>query len=104
MYKFNSKKYITNGINNSIPYIVQLLLWEAIDKLKESETQLDYLQIFNITTLNIDKEKVLKIEHKQEQPYYSHTYVIKSIEESINAKIFIIDSIDYITMLLSDEY
>ncbi len=104
MYKFNSKKYITNGIKDSIPFIVQLSLWEAIDKLKETNVKLDYLQIFNLTTIFIDNKKVLKIEHMQEQPPYSQVYLLKNIEESINVKIFVIDSIDYITMLLSNEY
>lgn len=104
MYKFNGSKYITKGIESKISLRVQIALWQAIDKLKQSEIALDYLQVFNIITVNIGKEKVLKIEHKQEQPAYCQTYVLENISDDVDAKIFVIDDVDYVTMLLAEEY
>jgi len=44
------------------------------------------------------------IEHSAEQPEYQMQYILTQIEKPVNAKIYCIDSEEYCTMLLAEEY
>ncbi len=44
-----------------------------------------------------------RIEHAQEQPEYQHVVVIPG-EQPVDAKVYIIEDPDHITMLLAEEY
>lgn len=59
----------------------------------------DYLQVFKLSV----EDGKQRIVHSQEQPEYSHTYLVDS-DEAIAVSIFIIDDGDHSTMLLSSEY
>lgn len=59
----------------------------------------DYLQIFH---LSCDGDHQ-RIEHAQEQPEYQHVVVIPG-EQPVDAKVYIIEDPDHVTMLLADEY
>ena len=104
-YKFNSKKYLTRGIDNSVAIPLQLFLWEVIYDLSLSEIELDYLQIFTITTT----KSMINIEHQQEEPIaFKKDY--KLFDEDLmqmdikDTKIYVIDNVDYSIMLLASEY
>ena len=96
-----NKRYVSRQANEIVPIEIQILIWNMIDNLN-SKIELDYLQIFRIK----EKEDRVIIEHEQEVPPYKEQYEIKgnniSIEHDI--KIYVIDSTDYSTMILAEEY
>lgn len=93
---FNNQRYITRGIDTEIPLWLQVFIWECIDRLPEER---DYFQVFRLENLN----GIQKITHFSEQPEYRMEYLIPT-DNPITAKVYIIDSDDYSTMLLASEY
>ena len=61
-------RYITRGINESIPLDLQILLWHMVEKKITSLIQITY------TFLNYKKMRIYSITHKQEQPAYKLEY------------------------------
>ena len=100
---FTGDRYLTRGVQNSIPIELQLFMWETIDRMPEPK---DYLQVFDLKIEN----GLQVIHHHQERPEYKMTYVLAEIQKPIAAKVFVID--DYYadedkhiaTMLLAEEY
>lgn len=92
---FNNKRYLTKGVNERIPMLVQLALWKLVDEIPDKKR--DYLQVFKLKWHN----GTLKIEHSQEIPHFSktHTYITETAE-----KVYIIDCEEYSIMLLAEEY
>ena len=97
MFEPEKKRYLTRGVDNEIPLEIQLFLWNAIDHMPEPK---DYLQVFRLS--NVDGLQV--IEHSAEQPEYKMQYILTQIEKPVTAKIYCIDSEEYCTMLLAEEY
>lgn len=93
---FNNQRYLTKGVQAEIPLELQLFMWECIDKLPEER---DYFQVFRLENYN----GIQKITHFSEQPEYRKEYLIPA-ENPITAKVYIIDSDEYSTMLLAEEY
>ncbi|MGC9617944.1 DUF960 family protein [Staphylococcus epidermidis] len=99
-------RYITRGINESIPLDLQILLWHMVEKKITSLIQITY------TFLNYKKdENILSITHEQEQPTYKLEYHYTNYEKNQNAlpkKVYVIreDDVDafYYVMLLPEEY
>lgn len=100
---FDKDRYMTIGIKNELPMDIQLFIWECIDKLKEKETELDYLQVFELKKARVDDIFFQLVEHRQEVPEYKKEYRIFP-KEMVNAKIFVIDDETHSTMLLAEEY
>lgn len=92
-------RYISRGINENIDLQLQVLLWSLIDEL---QIEKDYLQIFNLSR----EGDVIIIEHSQEIPEYKLSIRISAKDFSFqgNAKIYAIDSEEYSTLLLAEEY
>ena len=90
-------RYITCGIQTTIPSWLQTLLWYMRDSMEVPER--DYLQIFQLSC-NGDRQR---IEHAQEQPEYKHIVTIPG-EQPVGVKVYIIEDPDHITMLLAEEY
>lgn len=65
--------------------------------------QLDYLQVFRLDTTGEGDSRMLHIRHEQEQPDAKMDYVMPT-EIEINCKVYIIDDIDHVTMLLAEVY
>ena len=102
MFKENNR-YVTRGVNEEIDIRLQLIIWSMIDKLNdEGNVELDYLQVFK---LRKEENKVV-INQSQEVPEYSCTYEIEleDIQIDDGIKIYVIDSVEYSTMLLTSEY
>ena len=97
---FDSKnRYITSGIESSVPLYLIMILWELIDREKQN-TKLDYLQIIRLSKEN-GKQRIV---HEQEQPKpFKKTYVYR-MPETFTGKIYVIDDGDHETMLLAEEY
>lgn len=93
---FNNQRYITRGIDTEISLWLQAFMWECIDKLPEER---DYFQVFQLENLN----GIQRITHSSEQPEYHMEYLIPT-DNPITAKVYIIDSDEYSTMLLASEY
>ncbi len=93
---FNNQRYLTKGVQAEIPLELQLFMWGCIDRLTEER---DYFQVFKLEHLN----GIQKITHFSEQPAYFKEYLIP-IDTPITAKVYIIDSDKYSTMLLAEEY
>lgn len=102
MFKKNNR-YVTRGVNEEIDIRLQLIMWSMVDKLKnERNAELDYLQVFK---LRKEGNKIV-INQNQEVPEYSCTYEIEleDIQIDDGIKIYVIDSVEYSTMLLPSEY
>lgn len=93
---FKNQRYLTRGIEAEIPLELQLFLWDCIDRLPEPR---DYFQVFKLHPVG----EMQGITHSSEQPEYKMEFIIPT-DKPITAKIYIIDSDTYSTMLLSEEY
>ena len=93
---FNNKRYLTRGVADEIPLELQLFIWECVDRMPEPK---DYFQVFELS----NSGSMQRIVHFSEQPEYRMNYFIPT-HKTITAKIYIIDSEEYSTMLLASEY
>lgn len=93
---FRNQRYLSRGINDTIPLELQLFLWACIDQMPEER---DYLQVFDLSPSGT----MQSITHRSEQPEHRKVYLLPS-EKPITEKIYIIDDGDHSTMLLSSEY
>lgn len=93
---FNNHRYLTCGVDAQIPMMIQLFLWDCVDKLPPER---DYLQVFELSAEG-DKQRVV---HHSEQPYHRVEYLISSTDP-ITEKLYIIDDGEHSTMLLASEY
>ena len=93
---FRSSRFMTKGIDEDIPFELQMFIWGCINALPE---ETDYLQVFELSALS----EMQQIIHHAEQPEYRKVYIFPA-ENPITAKIYVIDSVEYTTMLLAEEY
>ena len=105
MILFDNQKYITQGIIESIPDGMIAILFGLIDRLK-SKMEVDYLQVFNISSKKENGLCVYIIKHSQEQPLYNEEIEVATLDDTTieDCKIFVIDDVTHSTMLLADEY
>ena len=93
---FQNPHYLTRGVDAEISLELQLFLWSCIDRLPEER---DHFQVFKLEALG----EMQRISHTSEQPEYHMEYIIPT-EKPITAKLYVIDSEEYSTMLLAEEY
>ena len=91
-----TNRYLTCGVDSTIPLELQLFMWECVDRLPEPK---DYLQVFELKPSG----SMQSITHMSEQPEHRMEYLIPSAA-SITEKLYIIDDGDHSTMLLASEY
>lgn len=96
------KKYMTRGVQECIPFDLVVLMWQMYDRCKEEMNSCDYLHVFQLKMLEGDMLNQ-EIIHQQEVPEYERTYVI-AVNQPVTEKVYIIQSDEYITMLLANEY
>lgn len=94
---FNNPKYLTKGVQSSIPGWLVILLWHLIEIMPVEHK--DYLQVFRLQKT----ERGQHITHMQEQPPYQYELDVPCTD-AMSAKIFVIDDGTHSTMLLVDEY
>lgn len=97
MFQKEKPRYLTKGVGKTISLVLQVFLWEAVDKMPEPK---DYLQVFQLS----EKNGLQIIHHTSEQPHFKRTYVLSVCEKAITAKVYLIDDGEQCTMLLADEY
>ncbi|MEE3403215.1 MAG: DUF960 family protein [Acutalibacteraceae bacterium] len=93
---FNNPRYLTAGVSASIPEYLQLFLWQCIDRLPPER---DYLQVFRLEPFG----RMQQIRHSSEQPEHQMLYMLP-MDEPVTAKVYVINSDTYSTMLLAEEY
>ena len=93
---FNNDRYLTCGVDSTIPLELQLFLWECIDRLPAPK---DYLQVFELKPAG----NLQSITHTSEKPEYRMEYLF-STDSPITEKLYVIDAGDHSTMLLASEY
>ena len=106
--EMSMERYITRGIVNYLPAMLQQQLWKLVaqrenEQFKELE-EIDYFHIFQFNMHNSQ----LYIKHKQERPEYVKIHKA-NYSKAINInKVYIIreDDVDlsYYVMLLPEEY
>ena len=101
---FTSSRYLTQGVATKVPADLQQILWDLLDAKRRQGITLDYLQVFELSLECACGEVFQKVVHRQEVPSFSETYYYREISQAINAKVWIIDSEEYVTMLLPSEY
>ncbi len=98
---FQGKRLITRGVANIIPTEVQMFLWSLLDELvAKTPVETDYLQVFELSGENGNQIII----HRQENPPYQAMYQFNKVENPLQHKIYVIDDVEYCTMLLNDEY
>ncbi len=93
---FKNKRYLTCGVDSTIPLELQLFLWECVDRMPAPK---DWLQVFELKPVGI----LQSITHRSEEPAYKMEYVIP-MENPIAEKVYVIDDSSHSTMLLASEY
>lgn len=106
MFARKDNCYITKGIQEAVPYSLQLFCWKLIIKrVEEKEPPLDYLRIIEFEVN--EETRLLTIVHRQEEPELKQIYFLHLLPEyhSLKAtKLWIIDDGQTQTMLLPEEY
>lgn len=99
------KRYMTRRIADELPVLLKTTIWACIYALVSRDVKkVDYLQVFTLSIERDEKGKLLQvIKHTQEQPSYKKIHRIPT-EKAITAKIFVIDSSEYSTILFAEEY
>lgn len=98
---FDNPRYLSRAVNETVSIFLQMLMWDMIDEMDITK---DYLQIFNLTPIDVNGIKVQKIVHTQEQPPYKRVIVLNNLTKPIDEKIYVIDSGEYSTMIFASEY
>ena len=93
---FDNNRYLTCGVDRTIPLELQLFLWECVERMPDPK---DYLQVFELSPSG----SMQSIIHSSEDPEYHMEYLLP-LDTSIADKIYIIDDGDHCTMLLASEY
>ena len=91
-----TKRYLTCGVDSTIPLELQLFLLECVERMPAPK---DYLQVFELKPVGI----LQSITHRSEESEYHMEYIIP-MENPIAEKVYIIDDGDHSTMLLANEY
>ncbi len=94
---FRNRRYVTRGVRDKVPLLIQLFLWQCIDELRGAK---DRLQIFKCSV----SDGALKVIHIQEEPEYKREYQFTADTPIFIGKIYAIDDGDHSTMLLAEEY
>ena len=93
---FTNQRYLTRGVDESIPPRLQALLWNLIDLLPPER---DYLQVFSLSPFGGMQQVI----HTSEEPEYKKVFLFPS-DTPVTAKVYVIDDDDHTTMLLAEEY
>ena len=98
---FQGRRFITQGVGDTIPLEVQMFLWSLLDNLVEKKVvELDYIQVFELLG-GSGKQQII---HRQEEPHYQAVYQFDNVLNPLHSKLYVIDDGGHSTMLLCDEY
>lgn len=103
MAKFTGERFITRGIEQEISFELLVILWGMIDFDIAAKRKMDYLQIFKLESVLSNRVPMQEITHIQEVPKRENKSTVK-VSAPVTAKIYVIGSEDYVTMLFASEY
>lgn len=86
MFITKENRYITQGINQKIPYQIQFACWQSIEHDLSLSLEVDYLQFFEFNTIG---SRIIEIIHRQEEP----ERVKRTILEIADTEIVLMDKI-----------
>lgn len=92
------KFYSTKGIQEKMPFSLQMICLELFMGRKEKSS--DYFHVFE---LSVTPQGTQQICHRQEQPSYESVLEIE-VEDPIELKVWMIDEVEHVTLLLPKEY
>ena len=93
---FDNERYLTCGVDSTIPLELQLFLWGCVDSMPAPK---DYLQVFELSASG----PMQAITHSSEEPEFKKVHLLPS-DSPITNKLYIIDDGSHSTMLLAEEY
>jgi hypothetical protein len=100
---FDKQKFISRGVEAEVALDIQILILQMIEDIKAKKIKIDYLQVFELKTVFENGITLQEIRHHQEVPPYSNNEVFR-VSEAIDKKLFFIDSGEYATLILAEEY
>jgi hypothetical protein len=101
MFDRGKPRYTTRQIVSNVSVEIQVALWKLMDKRRDNQEPLDYLQVFHLNRIG----DLQMITNKQEQPPMEMVVRLKLIEsEPIDTIIWITDDGSHCTMLFPNDY
>lgn len=94
----------TKGIWDNLPHELPYILFKFIDAQLEQDLEMDYLQIFELSTRDFKGQKIQHIIHRQEQPERRTEYALGGIENPVDLTVWIVDEGIHAHILLPEEY
>ena len=85
------QRYMTKGIQEFLPIEVQFFLWELQMNLRATEKDIDYLQVYHLSTIAKDCKTFQVIHHEAEKSKHSAMYCLEA-EICVKDKIYIIQT------------
>lgn len=104
MADFKGNRYMTHGVDVEIDLTLQVIMWSMIDENIAKGLKMDYLQVFKLNSVTRNGRGYQEIIHSQEQPKRQNKVTVDIGVFPISEKIFVIDSVEYVTMMLASEY
>ena len=105
MMAFNNPGYMTRGFQAEVPIETQLMIYDCLDKARQSLKEMDYLQVFKLDKVSSNGSYHQRVVHSQEVPPFEKTvYLTLPEDRIITTKIYVIDDGDHHTFLLASEY
>ena len=78
---FQGQRYLTKGVQTTIPLELQLFMWKLIEELSEPK---DYLQVFRLSVSDNGNQHII---HEQEEPAPAAAAMILRIRSSVTLDI-----------------
>lgn len=101
--KMFKNRYLTCGVQSSIPPEIISFMWCLIDDLLAGSHEVNSLQVFDLWEGTDGMGKLVQmVTHTQEE--YKAIYDLYLPINPIRATIFVIDDFTHATMLLAQEY
>lgn len=105
MMAFNNPGYMTRGFQAEVPIETQLMIYDCLERTKQTLTVMDYLQVFKLDKVSSNGSYLQQVVHSQEVPPFEKTvYLTLPEDQIIITKIYVIDDGDHHTFLLASEY
>ena len=101
MFEREKHRYATRQISSNVSVEIQTLLWRVIDRRRNNQEPLDYLQVFHLQRSG-DMQRIL---NKQEQPLMEMVAQLELKDsQPIDTTIWVIDDGSHCIMLFPNEY
>lgn len=101
MFQSKDNRYVTRNVDSAVPKKIQFFLWGLIDDQVKKGNEMDYFQKFELRVTNEGQV----ITHSQESPEWNYKKVQPILNEGcISKTIWVIDDIEYQTMLFPEDY